>query len=70
MLRPAQGDQLAPAHSGQSGDQDQGSAAGGGGAAGTALAQQRGAGQIVVVDGSIEDGAKQRQVGVHPRRGA
>lgn len=66
MLRPAQRDQLAPAHSGQSGDQDQGSVAGGGGAAGTALAQQRGAGQIVVVDGGIEDGAKQRQVRCSP----
>jgi hypothetical protein len=38
--------------------------AGGGGPAGTAFSQQRRAGQVVVVHGRIEDGPKQRQVGV------
>jgi hypothetical protein len=39
--------------------------AGGGGAAGATLAQQGRAGQVVVVDRCVEDGAQQRQVGVH-----
>ncbi len=38
--------------------------AGRGGATGAALSQQRRAGQVVVVDRRVEDGAKQRQVGV------
>src|SRR6266508_5347463 len=42
--------------------------AGGGGPARAALAHQRRARQVVVVDGGIEDGTKQRQVGVHRLR--